>query len=257
MRRKYKLIQSLSRAFLIIDCFNERERELTLNQISDKADLNINTTRGLVQTLLFYNYLSFDEERNRYRLGIVFIEKAEIAQYDYTEKVIQKVKADLQKVADRYAVSTRLLSISNINASNLIECVPSRSRYVLTIHDQTDFPLNASATGKLILAYMDDERRENVLPQLKWEKHGKNTILDSTQLLETLSTVQSEGIAFEREELGDGYSSIALPVFNEGELIYSVSTSGTSEIISKNKKELVEVLCRIVSIIDGVMKEQN
>ena len=67
MAAKYKLIQSLSRAFAIIDCFTTDKKELTLNEISETLELNINTTRGLVQTLLHYDYLSYDKELNRDR----------------------------------------------------------------------------------------------------------------------------------------------------------------------------------------------
>ena len=52
MKKNQRLIQSLSRAFAIIDCFDEEHKELTLNDISDMVALNINTTRGLVQTLV-------------------------------------------------------------------------------------------------------------------------------------------------------------------------------------------------------------
>jgi len=239
---KYKLIQSLSRAFSIIDCFNENERELTLNEISQKVDLNINTTRGLVQTLLHYNYLSYDEEDNTYRLGLVYIEKADIAQFDYTEKIIQLIRSDLQKIADKYSVSSRLLSIDHLSTTSIIVRRPSRSRYILAIHDQTDFPLYASATGKLILAYMDKKERDEVLSRMKLVKYGKKTILDRTELEENLDKIAAEELAFEREELGDGYSSIAVPIFKDDDLVYSVSVVGTTQIVAGNAEDIIHDL---------------
>ena len=55
-----KLIQSIQRAFEIIECFNEDNEELRLNDISTMLNLNINTTRGIVNTLVYFSYLEHD-----------------------------------------------------------------------------------------------------------------------------------------------------------------------------------------------------
>ncbi len=253
MASKYKLIQSLSRAFAIIDCFSESEQELTLNEISQKVALNINTTRGLVQTLLHYNYLSYDEEDNAYRLGLVYIEKAEIAQFDYTEKITQLIRGNLQEIADKYSVSSRLLSVDYLSTTSIIVRNPSHSRYVLAVHDQTDFPLYASATGKLILAYLEDSERAHVLENMNWVKYGKNTILDQQKLEKDLATIAKNEIAYEKEELGDGYSSIAMPIFQRNELIYSISIAGTTQIIADNLEQIVQDVQSIRDAIDEKM----
>lgn len=240
MPAKYKLIQSLSRAFSIIDCFTEDEKELTLNEISSQLGLNINTTRGLVQTLLYYDYLAFDSESNVYRLGTIYLEKAEIAQFDYTEKIIQLIKGDLQKIADKYAVSTRLIEIDNLNTSTVIECRPSRSRYILTVHKQTDFPLYASATGKLILAQLPENYRNRVIDNINWLKYGKKTFINKDDLLNDLECIQEKQISYEEDELGDGYSSVAIPVFRDNNLLFSMSVASTTQIIRDHSDELID-----------------
>lgn len=96
----------------IIDCFTEGEKHsLTLNEISRKTGLNINTTRGLVQTLLHFEYLVYDDRLNKFSLGLVFIEKAEIAHYEYTNRIIRLIQGDLQKIADDFSISIRLISV--------------------------------------------------------------------------------------------------------------------------------------------------
>lgn len=52
MEKEVRLIQSIQRAFNIIDCFNNDNTELSLPQISEKVKLHINTTRGIVNTLV-------------------------------------------------------------------------------------------------------------------------------------------------------------------------------------------------------------
>lgn len=254
MTKSYKLIQSLSRAFYIIDCFDEENKELTLNQISQKVDLNINTTRGLVQTLLHFNYLSYEEQDRKYRLGSIFLEKAEIAQYDYTEKIIHLIQNDLQRISDVYSVSSRFHAVENININTLIEKKPGRSRYVLAIHLQSDFPLYASASGKLILANLNENHRKQVLDNMHWEKYGNHTIVDRAELEKQLSEIVENDVSIEKDELGDGYSSLAIPVFKENQLAYTLSVVSTTQLIEDSfddlLRELREIRKKIYSLSD-------
>lgn len=239
MAKKPNLIQSLARAFSIVDCFNEQEKELTLNEISECVDLNINTTRGLVQTLLYFHYLAYDSSSGLYRLGKIYLEKAEIAQFDITEQTIQLVRNDLQDLADQFKVSARLISINDLSTSTVHESRPSRSRYYLTIHKQTDFPLYASATGKLILAYLDQDRFQQVVKNISWMQYGQNTILDAKTLESHVKDIYKNDVSFEKNELGDGYSSIAIPVFLNSKLTFSLSVVSTTQIIDDNKEALI------------------
>ena len=52
MEKSINVIQSIQRAINILNCFNQNELELSLNVISEKVKLNINTTRGLVNSLV-------------------------------------------------------------------------------------------------------------------------------------------------------------------------------------------------------------
>lgn len=254
MAAKYKLIQSLSRAFAIIDCFTTDKKELTLNEISETLELNINTTRGLVQTLLHYDYLSYDKELNRYRLGKIYIDKAEIAQYDYTEKIIHLIKSDLQHLADKYRVSTRLITVDNLSTTNVAERRPSRSRYILTIHNQSDFPLHASATGKLILANLDEAEQNRVLENMSWVNYAKQTSMNREDLEAQIKEIKNRGISIEKDELGDGYSAIAIPVFQDEKLAYSISVSSTTQIIQDYCDELVQTMTEIRETIYNMGK---
>lgn len=257
MSGSYKIIQSLSRAFMIVDCFTVDEKELTLNEISEKVELNINTTRGLVQTMLHYNYLSFDADDKKYRLGSIFLEKMDIAKFDYTEKIIEMIRDDLQRTADQFSVSIRFHSVENLSITTILERKPSRSRYMLTIHNQTDFPLNASASGKLILAHLSDEHLEQVLGNLRFEKYGQGTITERSVLEKQLMDISKNGVSIERDELGDGYASIAIPVFREGQLVYTISAVSTTQLIDDSYDGLLQALRSIREQIYSLSEFQS
>lgn len=252
---KYKIIQSVARAFSIIDCFTEEDSQLSLNEISQKTQLNINTTRGLVQTLLHFDYLAYDEKQNKFRLGLIFIEKAEIAHFEYTKRIIDLVQSDLQEIADKYMVSIRLMSIENTQVSTVTECTPTSSRYALVIHDSTEFPLYASATGKIILAFSEKRYSEHLIKQFDWKQYGKNTHSNQETLEKDLEIIKQTGVSMEEEELGVGFSSVAVPVFRDDELIYSISVTTTVERLHSIKKKLISELKIIKDKIDRAISE--
>lgn len=255
MSGKYKIIQSVARAFAIIDCFTEEETQLTLNEISEKTGLNINTTRGLVQTLLHFEYLAYDDRLNTFSLGLIFIEKAEIAHYEFTNRIVQSVQGDLQKVADDFSVSIRLISVENTQATTVEEFKPMNSRYSLVIHDSTEFPLYASATGKLILAYLEPRYLNQVVDSFEWKQFGPNTIDSKDSLMAELKAISQKQVSIEDEELGVGYSSLAIPVFKDGELVYSLSITTTVEILNRHKDQMIEAVQAIKDRVDQAIQE--
>jgi len=67
-------VQSIDRAVAILECFSEEKKELRLSEISEKLDLNKSTVHGIITTLKYHGFISQDEETQKYKLGIRFIE---------------------------------------------------------------------------------------------------------------------------------------------------------------------------------------
>ena len=234
MIRTPKLIQSLSRAFHILDVFTEDQQVLKLNEIANEVKLNINTTRGLVQTLVYYGYLAHNEVNNTYRLGSIFLEKADLANFDLSQRVIDLIESDCIGLANSNNISIRLIAIENLDVSTVHVAYPQYTRYQINIRDNVDFPLHASATGKLLLASLTENNLSRVVDNLNWDPYAKNTILEVDQLLVQLDQIRQQGYSLERDELMDGISSIAVPVKNEDdELMFSLSGLATSVVFDK------------------------
>ena len=53
-----RVIQSVDRAVEIINCFNEKETELSLAKICDRLSLNKSTALGIINTLINRNFMA-------------------------------------------------------------------------------------------------------------------------------------------------------------------------------------------------------
>ena len=158
--KEVRVIQSVQRAIDIINCFDEHELKLTLPQISAKLELNINTVRGLVNTLVANGYLEHVADGNCYMLGLAFLPKADLAGANDIDRLRSRVRPSLELIADRFQVSARMQIISNDNIFAVEVVNPIDSHYIFLTRLNAVFTLNATASGKLVLYYMDQPRRE-------------------------------------------------------------------------------------------------
>lgn len=241
-----KLIQSIQRAFEIIDCFNEENKELRLNDISKMLDLNINTTRGIVNTLVYYSYLNHDEEKNMYKLGYVFLPKFKLLKNRDNNVFIENLEEFLKDIANKYGVNTRFHHIVDNNITKIFSEEPDSSRYFLYIKDSKELPLNATSSGKLILKYSNPEFLQMYLKNIPKEKLSPNTIIEKDSLVEELEKIERSGYSVEIDEVAVGISSVAVPIIKSGQLVSTISATGTTEIIRSNSHNIANEIIKFI-----------
>jgi DNA-binding IclR family transcriptional regulator len=88
-------------------------------------------------------------------------------------------------------------------------------------------PAHCTSTGKLLLAFLPEERLEVLLKGWRLEPRTPATITGQRQLLEELARVQTRGWAENLGESEVGVASVAAPIRNaRGEVIAAVSAAG-------------------------------
>lgn len=241
MKKNVKVIQSIQRAIDIINCFDYNNSRLTLNQISERLSLNINTTRGIVNTLVLNGYLEHYLKDNVYSLGLIYISKAEFLSKNKIDNIKDIARIYLEKLTKIYGVGSRLQLISNNNIVAIDSVNPDHSHYVLIKTLNTIFPMHATSSGKLFLKYSHMDDIENI----EFEKFTKNTITDVDTLRAELKKIDDTGYSTEFEEVDIGISSIATPILiNEKTLFATISivaaTPIVQDILQDVSKDMIE-----------------
>ena len=153
-----RLIQSIQRAFDIINCFSEQSPKLTLPKISEMLSLNINTTRGIVNTLVANGYLEHDSETNIYSLGPVFIPKADLVSANDMERVKKMARPYLEELSNTFQVSARLQVVSNYNIFTIENINPENAHYILLTRLNTTFALMRLHQGNFCFTIWENVR---------------------------------------------------------------------------------------------------
>ncbi|MDR0923277.1 MAG: IclR family transcriptional regulator [Hungatella sp.] len=87
-------------------------------------------------------------------------------------------------------------------------------------------PMYCTSLGKVILAYSDDETREQMINRLKFTQYTERTIRNKGQLLEELKKVRERGYAFDAREMEEHMQCVGAPVFDrDGNVLGAISVS--------------------------------
>ena len=102
-------------------------------------------------------------------------------------------------------------------------------------------PLHASASGKLYLSSIDEDKVIQIFKNIKTPKTAKNTITDIAQFKKELRKIRNQGYAFDNEEWFNGMVGISVPIFNsDKELCFCLSTHTAKS--RKNIEDLRKIL---------------
>lgn len=146
--------------------------------------------------------------------------------------VLDRVAAELNESVE-YTVFTSSTTQETIAQAESARLLALSQRYV-----GQSFPLHASATGKLLLASLDDETVRSILPK-QLETITAHTIVDREALIAELAETRSRGYATLDNELEEGLFVIAVPVHGpSGDLAAGLGLSGLEQRMKATSTEL-------------------
>lgn len=234
-----KTIQSVQRAIDIINCFDNGHTELTLGQISAMLDLNKSTVHGILSTL-YKNDFVRQTPNGHYTLGSYFVRKLDASDISIRTLLKEKALLGMTHIADKYGVSCGLfmLEMGDLVLVNRIQ--PHNETYTITTYATYIQPLYCTASGKLLLASMDEQSLLDYLDANPLTPRTEKTISTRQGLLKALEAVRREGYGSENEELGQGVYALSTPIYNEkGQLVATVGVTGLVFYMRPNKDAIV------------------
>jgi IclR family acetate operon transcriptional repressor len=137
-----------------------------------------------------------------------------------------------------------------------VEVVPSE--YALRLHERPGATvcLHASALGKAILAFSDEEFASNLIRGRELAMLTRNTITDPREFMAELKRVRERGYAFDRGETSLLASCVAAPIVNgAGSAIAAISISGPSSRFNPRKDSgVIEALLHATTAISRQLR---
>jgi len=247
---KTKNIQSLERAFAILELFGETNSLLSVKEISQELKLSKSTVFGLINTLYNLGYLRQDEETLKYNLGPKVLSLGSAVSGN--DMIAKTAHGFLQKLSDKFQ-ETCLCVIEEKGSVVYIDKTESTSSIAIKTRIGTKKELYCTGVGKVYLAYMPDEKKAALISAVL-EKKTDNTITDREQLLSELSKIRKQGYAFDNEEYETGICCIAVPVFDKNENVIS-AISLTGPVFRIRKLDMNVLVADLKSAAENISKD--
>jgi len=218
-KRSYN-ITALQRGLRLLQLFSESPHGLTAKQVAGRSRLPVSTVHRFLANLESAAFLNCSED-GVYQLGIACfaIGQAALGQLD-----IRRVSLPYLEELNRKTRETIHLTLRHGLSAVYVEKLDSPEQ--LRIHSRIGaaVPLYCTAVGKVMLAYMPDEEREKVLPQLGLKRLTPNTVGNLQELGAELYRVRKNGYACDLEEHELHIRCVAAPIWDHaGEVTASVS----------------------------------
>jgi DNA-binding IclR family transcriptional regulator len=208
-KRSYN-ITALQRGLRLLQLFSESPHGLTAKQVAGRSRLPVSTVHRFLANLEGTGFLNCGND-SVYHLGIACfaIGQAALGQLD-----IRRVSLPYLRELNQQTRETIHLTVRHGLSAVYVEKLDSPEQ--LRIHSRigASVPLYCTAVGKVMLAYMPEDERERVLPQLALKRLTPNTVGNFQELEAELSRVRKNGYACDLEEHELHIRCVAAPVWD-------------------------------------------
>jgi DNA-binding IclR family transcriptional regulator len=219
-------VQSVDRAIAILYLLAERGRDgAGVTEVAAELGVHKSTAFRLIVALENGDLVEQLEERGKYHLGrgIVRLAGATNAQLELSTEsrpVCRGLAADLGETVNLAIADTG--EVTNVLQEYGSSAVSGRN----WTGQRT--PMHATASGKVLLAWADDDTVKEALADELLE-YTPHTITDASALETELRKVRADGWASTAEEFEVGLNAVAAPVRNAaGDVFAAVGVSGPS-----------------------------
>jgi IclR family KDG regulon transcriptional repressor len=205
-----KEIKSIRTCFRILSLFSKQNPNLDVDGISQAIDIPKSSVYRYLKTLIQESVLEYDPATKKYELGLKILELGATA---YHQLELRKIAIPFMKELAKKTRETVYLAALDRDRAICIERIESDYPIRLSINRGESFPLHASATARILMAYLSDEEQDRIIKK-GLKKFTEYTITDFHKLRKNLREIKKRGFAFSNQELDMGAKAVSAPIFD-------------------------------------------
>jgi IclR family KDG regulon transcriptional repressor len=242
------LVPAVDRAFRIMELLRAEGREMSLSEIARETGWHKSSILKLLVTMKHHGVMERDETTRRYSLGITLAEYGRIALNNLDIRVT--AKQSLLELTD-YSSETAVLAILSGTKMVMVD----KKEPILQIRASPfiglRFPATATSNGKALLAWLPDDRFDEIVRIEGLPSYTNKSITDMEAYRKDLAATRERGYAVDRGEFQEGVSGVSAPIFNpKGKVIATISLVGpefrmTEEKIRDCGRKCIEVAAQL------------
>lgn len=211
-----------------------REPGISFTGIQERLGMPKSSTHHLISTMC---KLSLIKRRpsGGYGLGLKLLELASIA--NESHDLQREAMPLLREFAQRVQLTCHLGVLEHCEAVYLARVEGARD-IVVKSHVGQRFPVNCSALGKCLIAWLAPDLLGDVIAKLTFAERMPKTVTNAADFRVQLADVRRRGWALDDEEQAPNCRCIAAPIRNrDGVVVAAISAVGTLEQVEDRRFE--------------------
>ncbi len=211
----------------ILDCFSQERTDLGVRELARLTDLPTSTVGRMLVEMKERGILQQNAESKTYSLGIKLLNWSGVylATLDI-RAIAMPIMTELQQMS-KETISLYVLDGADRVCVERLES-PQNVRIVARLGLR--LPLYAGSAGKVMLAFLSEEKQEEIFRSVPFQPFTQHTITDQMKLREELQKIKAQGYAFSHGEWIQDASGVAAPIFGASQTVIGALTiSGPSQ----------------------------
>ena len=218
-----------------------------VTELSNSLDLAKSAVHNHLSTLRDHGFVI--KEGDKYRLSLKFLEIG--GELRHRMPLFRAAEAQVDWLADETDELANLFAEDNGMGVYLYRSKGKEGLDYDTFAGKRKY-LHATALGKSILAFMDEDKVAQIIDQHGLPGVTESTITDEGELYEELQEIRERGVAFDDEEATPGVRCVAGPIKKEDRVLGSISISApTNRLRGERFEETVpNKIRRAVNVVE-------
>lgn len=230
-------IKTVTKTIELLEYLCLENNSIGVREASRILEMPKSTIQRILNSLLAKEIVDFDTVSQNYSLGNGMMRL--FAPYLGKNNLFMVSQEFMDKLRDEVGETVGLHTHVN-GRQMLIHQSESKQELKWSLIPGKIYPINAGASGKILLAFMSPEQYEKAKPYF-----GKVTERSPSEqeLLEELERIRKDGYSVSRGEFSIGEMGIAVPIMKSGKILASLSIYGPESRI--NEKDFNWIIHRL------------
>ena len=218
-------VQSLAKAFRLLEAIAASESDMTLSELASAASLDPGTTHRMLKTMVDLGYVARVEgKRFTLTLKVLDLGFRAIGRRDMrtlARPILRSLVGEVSEAASLGVLQgAEVLYLERIRAGIM--------RLGVDIRVGTVIPVTSSVIGWAIMAFLSDAELDRVLARHDLAV-GAVSPAERASLLQTLAEVRKQGYALAQSPISSGIAVLAVPVLDaDNHAVAAISVTAPS-----------------------------
>lgn len=253
----WRTLKTVERATGIIRVLTELDGA-GVSAVAERLDMSVSSAHSHLATLHEADYLV--KEDGEYHLSYQFLMLGEYVRN--SSLLFRFGRSEADTLAAETGHYVHLFTEEKGLGVNIYEARGDRAGEYdyQSLKLQRREPLHITASGKAILASLDEAAVREIIAQHGLERYTENTITEEATLFEELARIREQGYALNDEEEIAGFQAVAAPVHaGSGDVVGSISVAGPTRVFDDHQftEEIPEQVVNAANMIQVNINMSN